>query len=335
MRRPATLLAAITVLGCAPSRDSAPAPRATVGLHVGEAAPVARLDTTSLATVGGAPRPQLTDVRAGCDSAAALMRAALGLKPTRTDGPFKDTWTQSTRIGCTIIADGTFKALNNRGSPVDVLLDSFTSHGWRGSGHEADGPDGSVVGVRSRDILCVIRGEWDGGDDSEPDTATAKADVDQSYRATIECSRDVVVNDSTTGVPDAIWSIARRAGLDSIYAIAHNSFNDIGGDFDGDKVRDAAVFVENRVSGKLGVAIIRRGAGQVVVLGAGTGSPGPDDLDGMGEVEVYYPGTIHLSINDKPSAPLVGDALWISLPNKKSVFYLWTGSAFTAEVHSR
>jgi hypothetical protein len=196
-------------------------------------------------------------------------------------------------------------------------------------------PTARWIGVRSRDILCVVRGDWDGGDDSEADTATAKPDDDQPYRATIECSRDVVMNDSTTGVPDAVWSIARRAGLDSSYMIAPDSYHNAGGDFDGDKVQDAAVFIENRVSGKRGVAIIRRGAGKVEVLGAGSGSPGPDDLDGMEEVEVYHPGTIDLSINDKPAAALVGDALWIALPNKKSVFYLWTGRAFTSEIHSR
>jgi hypothetical protein len=51
------------------------------------------------------------------------------------------------------------------GCPVDPLESALLARGWvMAYGYSADGTDGTVLGLRSRDILCVIEGRWDGGD---------------------------------------------------------------------------------------------------------------------------------------------------------------------------
>lgn len=69
------------------------------------------------------------------------------------------------------------------------------------------------------------------------------------YRIVVECTRDVASN-SNGDVPDSIWGIAARAGIDSVYAISLSLQSPpyTTGDFDGDGVSDAAVLVEHRIT---------------------------------------------------------------------------------------
>ncbi|HEY6867365.1 MAG TPA: hypothetical protein VI792_08915 [Candidatus Eisenbacteria bacterium] len=54
------------------------------------------------------------------------------------------------------------------GCPVEALERALLSRGWvPHAGYSADGPDGTTLGLESRDYLCVIEGRWDGGDDTD------------------------------------------------------------------------------------------------------------------------------------------------------------------------
>lgn len=275
-------------------------------------------------------------VRVTCDSAAAITREALALAVHREEGNFFDRSWGTPRTGCRLVAKGLFKELRNEAGPVAALDTSFVHHGWRQDlRYGADGPDGSDIGMRLRDMLCLVAGRWNGGDDEDPDTSSARADENQTYEAIIECARDIASN-KDAGVPDSIWSIASSAGLDSIYAISLSMQSPpyLDGDFDGDGVMDAAVLVEHRSTGKLGVVIVHRGTRRVTILGAGTATPGPDDLGWIDAWDVFRKGsTIHLTIRDRPNTQLVADALWVGRRDSASAFFIWTGRRFVYESH--
>ena len=284
------------------------------------------------------PVPIAPAVSNACDSAAAIVRDQLSLSIDREDGEYRDSQHGTRYTGCRITAHGAFKALSNRkGGPVDIVQNAFIRRGWRPDlRHSADGPDGSDVGMRRRDILCLVTGSWNGGDDDDTVTRAPTA-ADDSYRIVVECARDVASN-SDGEVPDSLWGIAAKAGLDSIYAISLSLRSPpyFSGDFDGDRVEDAAVLVEHRTTGKLGVAIVHRGTRKVSVLAAGSGSAGPDDLDGINQMDVFTMGTaFNTVIPDRPKAPLIGDALWVARDDSTTGFYLWNGSAFTYEPHRK
>jgi hypothetical protein len=274
-------------------------------------------------------------VSAACDSAAGIVRAELSLNANRKEGDFRDSQHGDPRTGCRLSAEGPFKALAENRGPVDILDAAFIRHGWRQDlRHSADGPDGSDVGMRRRDILCLVTGSWNGGDDADT-AATAPTPADDSYQIVVECARDIASN-ADAYVPDSIWSIAAQAGLDSVYAISMSVQAPpyITGDFDGDGVPDAAVIVERRATGKLGVVVVRRGTRKITVLAAGSGSAGPDDLDGMNQWDSFLKGSTPTIVNPyRPNASLIGDALWIARNDSTGGFYIWTGSSFTYEAH--
>ena len=288
-------------------------------------------------TPEAAPRIETpsAELRAVCDSATNLVKATLHLAVQRQDGEFNDSQRGTRRLGCRLTGEGSFATLANPSGPVAALEKGFTDHGWRGDiRYMADGPDGSAIGLRRLDMLCLVTGSWDGGDDSEDDPEPA-AVADPRYQATIECARDVASN-SDAGVPDSLWRIASAAGLDTIYAISGRLQYPpyLDGDFDGDGVSDAAVLVEQRATGKLGVAMVNRVTRKVMVLGAGAAGAGPEDLSWIDRWDTFRKGaSVNLTIGDRPRLPLLADAVWVGRQDSLSGFYLWTGANYVWEPH--
>lgn len=334
-------LSVLATLSCAPAEQKTQAPIVTTPTPVARAgdssvspAP-ATVPYTASAAADSLVRPAIISpaVSAACDSAAAIIRTELSLKVDRKDGDYHDTPRGAPRTGCRLTAEGSFKALPQTSGPVDLLQTGFSRRGWRSDlRFSADGPDGSDIGMRRRDILCLVTGSWEGGDDDDT-VSRAPTPAEDNYRVVVECGRDVPSNKDAY-VPDSIWNIAAQSGLDSIYAISMGLQAPpyISGDFDGDGVRDDAVLVEHRLNGKLGIAVVHRGTRKVTVLAAGSGSPGPDDLDGIRQWDTYIKGTTPTYVNPyRPNTALLGDALWIALSDSTIGFYIWTGTGFTYE----
>jgi hypothetical protein len=343
---PGTVALLLALLAaCRPAQDRAQYSEASLVVFAADSSTKnARQDSILTAAMTSHADPSLVrpaepppSVEATCDSASSIMRVALALAVHRADGPYRDSFHQTPRVGCRLTANGSFKGRERSGDPVGALVTGFADRGWRSDiRYSADGPDGSFAGMRFRDQLCILSGSWDGGDDSDPDTTHARAAQDAGYAAVIECARDVLSN-ADAGVPDSVWSIAKEAGLDSIYAISRNQSRPyLEADFDGDGVVDAAVLIEHRATGKVGVAIVRRGPRHITILGAGVASSGPDDLEWVNELEIYHRGvTNDLTIGDRPTIPLVGDALWVGRRDSVSAFFVWTGQRFAFEAHKR
>src|SRR5256885_2492378 len=181
-------------------------------------------------------------VSEACDSAAVVIRRTLSLPVNRKDGDYHDTPRRTPRNGCRLNAQGSFDSLPEESAgPVDLVSDAFVRRGWRPDLRlSADGPDGSDTGMRRRDILCLVTGRWEGGDDS--DTTSAVTPEQKVYQIIVECAREFASNEEAN-VPDSIWRIASNAGIDSGYAISVSLQSPpyISGDFDGDGNSDAAV----------------------------------------------------------------------------------------------
>lgn len=128
-------------------------------------------------------------LRATCDSAAVIAREALNLDLTREDGRYADSFQGTPRLGCRMTGRGSFAALGTSG-PVEALDAAFTTKGWTPDlEHSADGPDGSAMGFRRRDMLCLVMGRWSGHDD-EDTVARPPREEEDRYELIVECARD-------------------------------------------------------------------------------------------------------------------------------------------------
>jgi hypothetical protein len=55
------------------------------------------------------------------------------------------------------------------GCPNNLVENALVAAGWEPKyDYAADGPDGTVMAMQTLHYLCVIEGQWDGGDDSDP-----------------------------------------------------------------------------------------------------------------------------------------------------------------------
>jgi hypothetical protein len=97
-----------------------------------------------------------------------------------------------------------------------------------------------------------------------------------------------------------------------------------------------AVLIENRASGKVGIAVVHRGARRVTILGAGSVGEGPDDLSWIERWDVFPKGATSVTtIGDRPRGQLLADALWVGQGDSVSAFYVWSGNRYGWELHRR
>jgi hypothetical protein len=257
------------------------------------------------------------------------MRATFGVTH-RADSAYKDSFRGARRLGCRLTTQVSASAEKGDMDHQATVVSLLEARRWaQDLRYSADGPDGSDVGMRQRDLLCLIMTRSNGGDDA--DTTSVRNAEPDSTDIIVECAHDVASN-ADGSVPDSLWRIARGLGLDSLYAIDFRLQYPpyLNGDFDGDGVADAAVLVTERSTGKLGVAFVLRGPLRVVLVGAGTSVEGTsDDLSGLARWDTFRKGSMrNLSIPDVPREALAADALWIAKRDSTSGFIVWTGTGY-------
>jgi hypothetical protein len=271
-------------------------------------------------------------VISACDSVEGVMRTAFGITQ-RADGAYNDSFRGARQLGCRLTAQVSASlekgGLDRQATVVSLLEVRRWAQDLR---YSADGPDGSSVGMRQRDLLCLVMTRSNGADDA--DTTSVRNAKPDSTDVIVECAHDISSN-ADGSVPDSLWRIARGLGFDSLYAIDFRLQYPpyLNGDFDGDGVPDAAVLVTERSTGKLGVAFVLRGPHRVVLVGAGTSLEGTsDDLSGLVGWETFRKGSMrNLSIPDVPREALAADGLWISKRDSTSGFIVWTGTGYRWE----
>jgi hypothetical protein len=79
---------------------------------------------------------------------------------------------------------GSFAALQGGKAGVEQWRETFAGRGWHeASAYAADGHDGTAFAFSSGGVICLFRGEWDGGDDTNPSPPR-----DDAYRAWCGCA---------------------------------------------------------------------------------------------------------------------------------------------------
>ncbi len=131
------------------------------------------------------PSPQLpAAVRQACDLLVSLARHTRGVKVERTTGPFEDERDAITRSGCSVSVTGSWAALADGRNPFESWREALEKQGWHPDlRHDADGPDGTAFAYVSGGVICLFKGEWDGGDDEQPD-----APRDDAYKGRGSCA---------------------------------------------------------------------------------------------------------------------------------------------------
>jgi hypothetical protein len=119
-----------------------------------------------------APTAAYASLGAACDAVEQFMKAHLGVAVKRANSvTFQDDFWGARRRGCELSASGNLERMKadtagSRNAAGDFGA-ALTTAGWVQARYSADGPDGSVWSVRSRETLCVVNESWDGGDDSD------------------------------------------------------------------------------------------------------------------------------------------------------------------------
>lgn len=102
-----------------------------------------------------------------CDTLARIIKVpAMQVLAASRDTSLPDPMSEKPgwRRGCGVhLKDST----DTTGAPMQPLEEWFKSREWVYAQYSADGPDGEVFGYAGHGRLCVIRGSWDGGDDSD------------------------------------------------------------------------------------------------------------------------------------------------------------------------
>ena len=118
---------------------------------------------------GRAAQPPQSRPDAACDSIIALGDRVLAIELSRTherrvENPFEDP-AKGLRDGCRVTGGDPTDRVPD---PVGTFFEALAAAGWRSLPRfQADGPDGSVVGLVRAGVICIVRGQWDGGDDSD------------------------------------------------------------------------------------------------------------------------------------------------------------------------
>jgi hypothetical protein len=155
-------------VACTPARDStrpdSSVARASRQAQASPAGDAARSARQSCDRVDSLVAILLAEQRPAASGAAATARTPA---VTRGDTVFAYWYNAATAPGCYVRVKS-----NAPGDPnglFDPLTRRLESSGWQSlvTNYSADGPDGSVVGFRWEDTVCIVDGRWDGGDDSD------------------------------------------------------------------------------------------------------------------------------------------------------------------------
>ncbi len=190
MRLMAVVALVLVANGCSEqppmdARHQGPAAGRTA--HVGMIAMAPMMAGTSAAAAPAIPQPppptaSYPSLEVVCREIATMMRR----QPNDTGIVRRDTAFEyesgGTGRGCGLHLAG---HTNDGTIPVDSLIAQLKRRGWSeppGLLYEADGPGSTIYGLVSKETLCVIDGETDGGDDS--DSTYVPADY---YDLTVTC----------------------------------------------------------------------------------------------------------------------------------------------------
>ena len=120
----------------------------------------------------------------GCDLAYKQLSLVPSLNLKRSTGNFTDDGISYN--GCIVVLKGNREKIKNVHYPYPLFYPSEGSamykQGWLAD-READGPDGTRFRISRQNIFCVVKGNWDGRDDSDPNYVPSNR-----YEVIVSCS---------------------------------------------------------------------------------------------------------------------------------------------------
>lgn len=146
-------------------------------------------------------RPLSGEVQAACDLAYQAAAETPGVTIQRDTGVFSDQPVEPPAPGCRLVIDGSFAQAGGATPAVDRLAERFSADAWEEiAEYAADGKDGTAFAFRKSEVVCHIRGEWNGGSDGEPELP-----AEDWYKVTVLCSAAPRSGpDGGTSSPDAL-----------------------------------------------------------------------------------------------------------------------------------
>jgi hypothetical protein len=146
----------------------------------------------SAEAAAGAPRDSLRRsvlpraVWAARDSIAAMLSGRPELTVVPVSGRFPHPYDGSLLTGCWLTIHGSFDEKTPPEDALSLIGQYFERTGWQDDGEcSADGPDGTLWGVRRAGVRCLVGGRWDGGDDSDSTYVPSP-----EYDVTVDCLVD-------------------------------------------------------------------------------------------------------------------------------------------------
>ena len=148
-------------------------------------------------------------------------------------------------------------------------------------------------------------------------------------------AQDEIIPPLPKGVPRSIKRTFIESGLDKRYKMVFRLYPYyFRGDFNGDRLRDIAVQVQDRVSKKLGIAIIHQRKPQALsthlsILGAGTPlGEGSDHLDWVEVWNSIRPSKVVAMVQDSTLPKFSGDVLMLEKRGEKKGLVYWQGGKY-------
>lgn len=133
-------------------------------------------------------------VRDACDAAYAIAASTPGVSIKGSTGIYDDEVFEQPVLGCQQAISGSFAKAQDSANAVERLRRSFGDIGWESlPRYDADGKDGTRFAFHNKSVICVFRGEWDGGSDGESETHKKE----DWYRVFVLCTSSVPREDNS------------------------------------------------------------------------------------------------------------------------------------------
>jgi hypothetical protein len=131
-------------------------------------------------------------------------------------------------------------------------------------------------------------------------------------------------------IPESTERVFKTKALDRQYEYSFhlNPFY-LRGDFNGDGQADIAILVKQKMTGKIGIAVIHSSSNEVFFIGAGTRcGNGGDNFDWMDIWQVYQKGIVHRGVGEKRVPRLIGEGLYVGKSESASGLVYWNGKKY-------
>ena len=133
------------------------------------------------------PKAVSSQVRAACDLAYAIAAKTPGVSIRRRMGTFRDETLRKPVFGCGLAISGSFARAQATGDAAVRLREGFAARGWQEMpAYGADGTDGTSFAFRKAGVACLVRGQWNGGADGEPEIP-----AEDWYKVAVFCTSPV------------------------------------------------------------------------------------------------------------------------------------------------